>query len=179
MVEIDRHDGIDRFASSRMVFTDPDPAPATAVEHTIAVAPFPSLPSPARGRKGGARLWRQSLGVSLAGMLAVQTLIGKVGKDAGPARDQPRRAAIFMNTRADIEAGRRNVRGDTVGTGAHDHVAALLLWASFEPVNIVAVDANVRQYCGLSDDKIRGDRRFPGAVRRDLSCRHFKAPPLP
>src|SRR5262249_10185066 len=67
---------------------------------------------------------------------------------------------------------RRHVRRNAVGTGAHDHVAALLLRAAFEPVDMIPVDANVRQHCGLRHDEVRRDRRFPGAVRRGLCCEH-------
>src|SRR5215813_4300054 len=134
-----------------MVFTHTDPAPPPMVEHAVAVAPAPSLPSPASGggwgggsgrRKGGGGRRRQRLRVSLTATLEVQTLISKVGKNERPADRQPRRSAIFVHARADVEAGRRNVSGNTVRTSAHDHVAALLLRAPFEPIDMIPVDAN-------------------------------------
>jgi len=156
-----------------MVFTHADPAPPPVVEHAIAVAPPPSLLSPVcGGGKGDGR--RQGLGVGLAVALPVQALVGKVRKDAHPAGHEPRRAAIFMDARTGIEAGRRNIRRNAVRTGAHDHVAALLPRPPFEPVDVIPVDANVRQRGGLGHDEVRRDRRFPGAVSRALSCGHSR-----
>src|ERR1700720_656361 len=115
MVEIDRHDGVDRFAFARMVLTHANPALPPLVEYAVAIAPPPSLPSPAcGGGKGGGGLRRQRLRNGLATTLAVQALIGKIGKDADAVRHQPRRAAIFMYARAGIKAGWRDVRGGTV-----------------------------------------------------------------
>src|SRR5215468_5511162 len=109
-----------------MVFTHADPAPPPMVEHAVAVAPPPSfLFSACGGGKGRRR--RQRLRISLAATLEVETLISKVAKNRCSARRQPRRAAVLMNAGADIEAGRRNVGDHPVRTGAHDHVAALLL----------------------------------------------------
>jgi hypothetical protein len=68
---------------------------------------------------------RQRFRVRLAGALAVQALIGKIGKDPGPADHQPRTAAVFMRAGTDIEAGRRDVHGVAVRAGADDHIAAL------------------------------------------------------
>src|SRR5579883_635273 len=123
-----------------MIFAHANPAPAPRVEHAVAVAPSPSLRS--RACLGGRRLRRERLGFSLAGALAIQTLVGKVRKDACPARYEPRCAAVFVNARADIEAGGRYVSDGAVRTLAHDHVAALLLRPRFEPVDLIAIDAN-------------------------------------
>src|SRR5262249_49081453 len=98
----------------------------------------------------------------------VQPLVGKVGKDAEPIVYQPSPATVLMNTGADIEAGRGDVRGGAVGTRPDDHAATALLRPSFEPVDVITVDANLRQRRALGHDEVGRDRRFPGAVRRDL-----------
>jgi hypothetical protein len=92
---------------------------------------------------GARRLRRQRFGGKLAGALAVEPLIGKIGKDAGLAGHQPRSAAIFMHAGAGIEAGGREVHGVAVRAGADDHIAALLLGAPFEPVDIISGEPHV------------------------------------
>src|SRR4029434_4181783 len=48
------------------------------------------------------------------------------------------------------------------------NVSTLLLRAPFQPIDVSAVEAQLRQGNGLRDDEVRCDRRFPGAVRRRL-----------
>src|SRR5262249_20627352 len=65
--------------------------------------------------------------------------------------------------------GRRDDIGDSAGcVGAHHDVSTLLLRASFQPIDVSAVEAQLGQGNGLRDDEVRCDRRFPGAVRRSL-----------
>jgi hypothetical protein len=79
----------------------------------------------------------------LARALAIQPLIGKIGKNAGSPGHQPRGAAIFMHAAAGIENGRRDVRVRAVRAGADDHIAALLVGAPFEPVDIISGESHV------------------------------------
>ena len=124
-------------------------SPSPLVEHAIAVSEMVL---------GVQRRWRQRFGGRFAASLEVQTLISKIRKDTGPARHQPRGAAIFMHSGAGIEGGGRDINGGAVGTGMHDHVTALLPRPPFEPVAVISGEPHLRQHRGLLDDEVRCDR---------------------
>ena len=71
---------------------------------------------------------------------SVEAIVGQVGEDSDAVRGCPASAAVFVNTRADIEAGRRlHVEAEHVVVG----VAAELAGLDATLVDQVVGDADV------------------------------------
>ena len=89
--QVDACQRIDRLAGARVVFMDADHATAPPIDHAVGVA---QRARRCRRRREGAR--------RLAGLLAIEALVGKVREIDGAVLHDERTAAIFMHARANV-----------------------------------------------------------------------------
>ena len=112
-----------------VVLADADQARAERVDHALRV-------EVALGRERPLRP---------AGGDVVEALVGEIrGVDRAPVHDVGR-AAVFVDARPDVEAGRRDVHRRGAGRGPHQHVASALRGPAFEPVDVVAVEGDLSE----------------------------------
>ncbi len=113
-----------------------------------------------------------------SGPHAIEALVGEVREvHRAVGERQVRGAAVLMDARAGIERRRVDVGRPAVGRPAHDDVAAALLRAHLEPVDVLAGEARLHEADGPGDDEVGGDGRFPSAVRGDLLRCHALGSP--
>ena len=106
----------------------------------------------------------------VAGLVAIETLIGEVREVDGAVMQRIRSAAIFVNARADVEPLRSDVNGTSRGP-FHDHVPPTFERAPFEPVNVAAVNLDLIEPQRAGSDARCGQRRRPRTVgRHDRYC---------
>src|SRR5581483_39525 len=76
-------------------------------------------------------------------------------------------AAVLMHAGARVETLRRDVVDAAIGAAAHDDRASLLLRPGLDPVDVAAIELNLIETRRAGRDLRSGERRNPGAVRRD------------
>src|SRR5271165_2930547 len=158
--------------TGRVVLANPNHAPADNVHDAIRVTQAPRL----RWSFGDRERWCSRL-------LPVQALVGIVGKIDDTLADQIRATAIFVDPCADIEGAlsvRRHRRchiGRPPGLRAADYDrSSLFLRATFNPINIAAVDQDIAETNRGGDDQIGRDRRCPRPIGGDPRLRHDGTP---
>src|SRR6185437_3390539 len=111
-------------------------------------------------------------------LLPVQPLVGVVAEIDDAATDQIGAAAVFMDARANIEgtlAGQRRwgeIRPATVGSKTNNNGPPAFLRPGLDPVELRAVEQELTQTDGGSDDQVGRDRRRPRAIRRRSTIGH-------
>ena len=78
-------------------------------------------------------------------------------------------AAVFVNARAGVERRRIHVGHTAVAALADDDIASRLRGASLDPVDVVAVEADLLEPDDAGDNDVAGERRFPGAIACDAA----------
>ena len=91
--------------------------------------------------------------------------IGALADDNGALRRRVGAAAIFMDTAADIEGRRREVCDLAIRAAAAQNRAAILVWPGFEPVKVLAIDAEATKTNRPLGHEFDAHRRDPGAIR--------------
>src|SRR5438067_1396208 len=104
----------------------------------------------------------------LARILPVHALVVEVGEPDGGAADGIVAAAIFMDASAGVEAARRDVGDRAVRGSANDHLPAVFVRPSLDPVQVGAVPPRRGQSQLALEKQVDGDRGRPGSERRDL-----------
>ena len=150
---------LNRAAGARMVLAHTDPAGTRHVDDPIGVA-VAGTGRCQRNRRGS---WHAT----------IQPLVRHVREVHDIVAHHRRAAAVFMNACAHVELFRHNLQRRAARTMLHQHVAALLLRAPLEPVDLRAVELNPREAYQLCDNKVRGDRGEPEAVRPCVLHRWF------
>ncbi len=100
---------------------------------------------------------------------AIEPGVGMVRKIDHAVGDCPRASTVFMDSRPDVETLRRDILACEIPRNiAHHYVPAALLRTRFEPINFVAIEADLGKPDGLGHDQVRSDGRFPEAAGRGL-----------
>ena len=133
--EGDRDDRVHRLAIAAVVLAHADEAPARGIELEVRVAQ--------RARPGvrGDRLGRARGGVSQP----VQPAVAEVRVDDQVAGDEIGAAAVLVDARADVDPGRAEVCGRSVGVAPDEDLDAALGRPPLEPVDPVAVESRLAQ----------------------------------
>jgi hypothetical protein len=152
-VEAEPDDRVDRFAAAGVVLADREQQGAAAVDGRVRVAPV-------AGRRDRRR--------PLMTLLSVEPLVVEVREPDGALARDVSRAAVLVDARARVETGRRDVSDGAVGRPPDDDQPAALGRAPFAPVDVLAVDGEIGQPDAAGDDRVRRDRRPPGAVGGDF-----------
>ncbi len=97
--------------------------------------------------------------------LAVHALVGEVGEEHRAAGDRVSAAAVFMDARADVEAGRGDIAVHAVGAATHQHAAAAFRGTLLQPVAVESVEARFAEADGVGCDQAGADGGGPGTVR--------------
>ena len=104
--------------------------------------------------------------------LPVNALVGEVGEVDDAVADGVIAAAVLVDARAGIEAGRGHVLAPAHLRPTDNDVAAAFLRAALNPVDVVAVGAGLRQADCAAKQQVGGDGGFPGTVGSDRRRRH-------
>ena len=115
---------------------------------------------------GDGRLGRDRLRIA-AGREAVEPLVRPAHEPHDPVPHPPRSPAVLVRRGPRVASLGEDLSGAPVRTSAHELGAPSLLRALLRPPQVVAVGPHLRQPGGGPDDQLRGDRRGPGAVRKD------------
>src|SRR5262249_23647776 len=150
----DAHQRVDGFTSRRrVIFADANEPAAAAVHYRVRVA---------EGRGGRQRLRR---GVT---DLTVEPLVGKVREIECAVAARESAAAVLVHARARVERRRGHITAASVRGPAYDDAAPAFGRAQLGPVDILAVESDLPEPDRGGDDQVRGDRRLPRPVRRNL-----------
>ena len=154
--EVDARQRVDHLTGACVVFVDADQAAVPPIDHAVGVAQRACRD---RCRGEGAR--------GVAGILAIETLVGEVREVDGAVLHGERAAAIFVHARADVVGvgivGRHGI-GLAARDGPVDEASSLLLRLELGPVDRVAVERDLVEPDRLGHDEIGGDRGRPGTV---------------
>src|SRR5207248_9379300 len=115
-------------------------------------------------------------------ILPVEALILEVREPDDAIPHQVGAAAVLVDSSPRVVLGRRDIRSAPVGTAPDDDIAAGLGGPPFNPIDVIAVELDLREADHAGDDRIGCDRRAPGAIRADLRSSHrdeCTAPTLP
>ena len=132
--EVEARQRVDRLAGACVVLVHADEAAAMPIDHAVGVA------------QGACRRGRRRDGArGLAGILAIETLVGPMSKVDGRAVHAILTAAlILVDTRAHVVA-RRHLDQAAVRAASHDRVAAAFTGPAFDPVEVIPDDFELSQ----------------------------------
>src|SRR6516164_10878888 len=161
-VDRDVDQAIDRLIGAGLVvLADPNHASPYGVNHAVCIAQTSWLPWGFCDRDR-----------PVSPLLPVQALVGVVAGIDNASADQIRAATIFMDPVAHVERRwpalrhrRRDIRLPAIQRAADDDRPSLLLRATFDPIDVAAVDRDSAETDRRRDDQIRGDRRSPRPIR--------------
>src|SRR5262245_44772042 len=125
-----------------MIFSDRDQSPARDIEGRVRIEP--------RSRRSDRRCL-------MGAVDAIEPLIDEVRCVDSAFRYEVCAAAVLVNTRAYIEARRSDVFDVAVSPSSHENVAAALVRTPFDPVDIRAIDRDVRKPGPLGGDRVSRD----------------------
>ena len=157
-IQVEGDERVDRLtADNQVILTHPDPAPPARIHDAVGITKVPVWIGRIRRR------WGDGFGRG-AGMLAIEPLVEVMAEVGHAGIDRVSAAAILVDARADIEGRRSHIGRSTSCVPAHQDVAAAFPRPAFEPVNIIAIEPDVRQGDRLRDDQVGSDGRRPGTV---------------
>jgi hypothetical protein len=83
--------------------------------------------------------------ITVLQILAIEPLVGKVGEvDALPI-NEVRAATILVNHGPCIVARWRNIADCSIRLALHNHIAPLLQWSSFHPIDVLTVGLQIAE----------------------------------
>jgi len=150
--QIELHHRVDRFAGDGVVFANAVKEISLPIDLPIGVT---------KRAFRGQRFWRS------VPFLAIKPLVGEVGKNDRAVGNGVITAAVFVHARASVEPSWSDIGNTAVLGAADDDFPPAFLGAAFDPIKIVAVEADLFQTDLAARDQLGADRRLPGTVGRD------------
>ena len=93
--------------------------------------------------------------------LEVKPLVGEIGKDDGAVGNGVIATAVLVHAGAGVESRWRDINDFPGGGAPHDYLTAAFLGAPLDPIDVMAVDADLFQADLATADYFGSDRRFP------------------
>ena len=100
-----------------------------------------------------------------AGLDEPDAPVGAFGYNDDTRRNRVSAATVFMNAAAHIEGRRREVFDLAIRPAAAQNRAAILAWPRFEPIEVLAIDAQAAKTNRSLGHEFDAYRRDPGAIR--------------
>src|SRR6202171_802268 len=108
-------------------------------------------------------------------ILPVEALVVEVGEPHGALARQIRPAAVLMHPVARVVIRRRDVCDTAVRTAPDDDIPAGLCGPLFDPIDVIAIKLDRAEANDPGHDRVRRDRRAPGAIGAGLLLRRHRS----